>query len=271
MPITIIGRPIAKNQAYIKNVQQADSRYTEFQARGPLGAVLHSIGTPQPSAKVIAANFDSPNAESSVHMVLQADGVCYQLAPLNYRMWHVGGDANQTHLGIEMTEPDCIWYDEKNGYKLHIRNSSKALEHVVKTYARAVELFAQLCVQYGWNPLEDGVILSHAEAHARGLGSNHGDPEHLWDALDTGYTMDTFRAAVAAKMSEKEETEMRYNTVADLKAGINAEHYLPTIEKLLRNGVLAGKGGEGDDLILDLGEDAVRLLVILDRSGVFGD
>jgi hypothetical protein len=269
MPIQMIQRPITKNQAYIKNVQRADSRYTEFQERGPLGAVLHSIGTPQPSAKVIAANFDSPNAESSVHMVLQADGDCYQLAPLNYRMWHVGGNANQTHLGIEMTEPDCIWYDEKNGYKLHIRNTSKALEHVVKTYALAVELFAKLCMQYRWDPMEDGVIMSHKEAHARGLGSNHGDPEHLWDALGTGYTMDTFRAAVAAKMSEKEETEMRYNTMRDLKADVNAKNYVPTIEKLLDKGVLAGKGGEGDELILDFGEDSVRLLVILDRSGVF--
>ena len=67
----------------------------------------------------------------------------------------------------------------------------------------------------------------------------------------------------------EEETEMRYNTMADLKADINAKHYLPTIEKLLDKGVLAGKGGEGDSLILDFGEDAVRLLVILDRSGVF--
>ncbi len=69
----------------------------------------------------------------------------------------------------------------------------------------------------------------------------------------------------------REENEMRYNKIADLKADINAKHYLPTIEKLLDKGVLAGKGGEGDDLILDLGEDAVRLLVVLDRQGVFGE
>lgn len=70
---------------------------------------------------------------------------------------------------------------------------------------------------------------------------------------------------------KEEETEMRYNTMRDLKADVNAKHYLPTIEKLLNKGVLAGKGGEGDELILDLGEDAVRLLVVLDRAGVFGE
>lgn len=271
MPITIVERPITKNQAFVKNVQQADSRYTEFQKNGARGAVLHSIGTPQPSAKVIADYFDSDKVEASVHMVLQADGVCYQLAPLNYRMWHVGGDANQTHIGIEMTEPKEIWYDEDNGYLAYILDREKALAHVKQSYACAVELFADLCTRYGWNPLEDGVIISHKEAYERGWGSNHGDPEHLWDALNTGYTMDTFRAAVAAKIAEKEEPEMRYNTMRDLKADVNAKHYLPTIKKLLEKGILYGKGGKGDDLILDLGEDSVRLLVVLDRNGTFGE
>ena len=275
MPVTMIDRPIIKNQAYIKNVNKADSRYTDFQQRGPIGAVLHSIGSPQPSAKVIADYFNSPEVEASVHAVIQADGVCYQLAPWNFRMWHVGGSANNTHIGIEMTEPDCIWYDEKNGYKLHIDDRERALAHVRKTYSVAVELFAGLCEKFGWNPLEDGVLLSHKECHARGLGSNHGDPEHLWDALGTGYTMDTFRTAVAEKMRDhnrEEETEMRYNTRADLKADkYNAPYYLPTVEKLLAKGILRGKGGDGDETILDLGEDAVRVLVTLDRAGVYGE
>ena len=267
--IQVIVRPITKNPAYIRNVQRADARYVEFQERGPLGAVLHSIGTPQPSARVIAENFDRADAEASVHMVLQADGVCYQLAPDNYRMWHVGGAANQTHIGIEMTEPAGILYDDR--YRVHIVNHADALRHVRETYARAVELFARLCRQYGWDPLEDGVIMSHAEAYARGLGSNHGDPEHLWDALKTGYTMDTFRAAVAEELKRKEGNEVRYQTVADLKRDVNAQVYLPTVEKLLRKGFLAGKGGSGDVLILDLSEDSVRLLVMLDRAGMFGE
>lgn len=270
MPITMIERPTTKNQAYIKNVQQADSRYTDFQKNGAKGAVLHSIGTPQPSAKAIADYFDSPTVEASVHAVLQADGTCYQLAPWNYRMWHVGGRANNTHLGVEMTEPDCIAYDAKNGYRLTIIDRERALEFVKQTYQAAVELFAGFCKEFGWDPLEDGVILSHAECYKRGIGSNHGDPEHLWDALDTGYTMDTFRAAVAEKMEE--DNEMRYNTLADIKADKNnAPYYLPTIEKLLAKGILRGKGGEGDGTVIDLGEDAVRVLVTLDRAGVYGD
>lgn len=70
----------------------------------------------------------------------------------------------------------------------------------------------------------------------------------------------------------KEENEMRYNTLADLKADKhNGEHYLPTVEKLLKNGILRGKGGSGDETIIDLGEDAVRILVTLDRVGLYGE
>ena len=46
--------------------------------------------------------------------------------------------------------------------------------------------------------------------------------------------------------------------------------YRATLDKLVSKGVLKGKGGTGDDLILDMGEDAVRVLVLLDRAGVFG-
>ena len=275
MNITYIDRPIKNNQAYIKNAQIADDRYKTFQQRGPLGAVLHSIGTPQPNGGIIADYFDSPNVEASVHMVLQADGLCYRLAPNHYRMWHVGGSANNTHLGIEMTEPKEISYDPSRGYRLTVYNRGEALKHVRQTYAAAVELFAQLCREYGWDPLADGVILSHKECYGRGMGSNHGDPEHLWDALDTGYTMDTFRMAVAAAIGrdknpqEQEVQEMRYETLGELRMASNSSHYLPTIEKLIQKGILLGKGGSGDDRVLDLSEDAIRLLVLLDRAGTF--
>lgn len=256
------------NDCYGKNVNKADSRYTTFQRRGPLGAVLHSIGCPQPSALVLAKGWNVANKPVAVHAVLQADGTVYQCLPWNFRGWHAGGIANDTHIGVEMTEPDCIAYDAENGYKLTILDRERALVFVRQTYKAAVELFADFCKRFGWNPLKDGVILSHAECHARGIGSNHGDPEHLWNALRTGYTMDSFRADVLKKM--KEEKEMRYNTLGDIRADkTNALYYLPTIEKLLEKGILRGKGGEGDDTIIDLGEDATRVLVALDRAGVF--
>ena len=87
---------------------------------------------------------------------------------------------------------------------------------VKRTYEAAVELFAYLCKEYGLDPLADGVVISHKEGYARGIASNHGDPEHLWRQLGLGYTMDGFRRDVKATMGadgygenggEKVETE----------------------------------------------------------------
>ncbi len=77
------------------------------------------------------------------------------------------------------------------------------------------------------------------------------------------YASKTSPAAVNASV--------RYNTLADLKADPNSQHYLPTVEKLIRKGFLKGKGGTGDNLILDFSEDSIRILVTLDRAGVYGE
>ena len=77
-----------------------------------------------------------------------------------------------------------------------------AREATERTYLAAVELFAMLCEKYSLDPLAPGVILSHKEGHARGIASNHGDPEHLWAQLGMGYTMDAFRKAVKQEMGK---------------------------------------------------------------------
>ena len=68
-------------------------------------------------------------------------------------------------------------------------NLAEAKVVAKRTYEAAVELFAYLCKKYRLNPLADSVIISHREGHSRGIASNHGDPEHLWTQLGTGYTM----------------------------------------------------------------------------------
>lgn len=98
------------NPCYKNNVNKADSRYTTFQQRGPLGLMLHSVGCAQPSAKVFADQWNKSGIEVAVHAVLQADGTVYQCLPWNYRGWHAGASANNTHVGVEMTEPSQIKY-----------------------------------------------------------------------------------------------------------------------------------------------------------------
>ena len=229
MSIDIVEAFTAKNKCY--------------QAGAPLrpqGLMLHSIGTPQPSAAVLARYFDQyqPGGQSvCVHAFVQADGTVYQTLPWEMRGWHCGGTANSTHIGIEMTEPSAgVPYAE-------------AAKQITGTYRAAVALFARLCGVYGLDPLADGVIIGHA------------DPTYLWDTYGMGYTMDGFRAAVAEAMAgvkeEEEETDMtRYNTVAEMPAWAREE-----AQRLIDCGALKG----GTDGRLDLSEDMLRTMIVCQR------
>lgn len=165
------------------------------------GLMLHSVGCPQPSANAFVKNWNSASYDRAcVHGFIDAnDGTVYQTLPWNHRGWHAGGSANNTHIGVEMCEPACIKYT--SGASFTCSDKSAALAAVQRTYNSAVQLFAMLCKEYGLNPLADGVIISHKEGCARGIATNHGDPEHLWSQLPTGYTMNGFRNDVKAAMS----------------------------------------------------------------------
>ena len=240
----------------------------------PRGIMLHSIGCPQPNASVMAQNFNQylPNGQSvCVHAFVQRDGTVYQTLPWTVQAWHCGGAANNTHIGVEMTEPPVgIPYAE-------------AAEQITGTYHTAVELFAQLCEMYGLNPLKDGVIIGHAEGHRRGVASNHADPEYLWDAYGMGFTMDSFRYDVTGKrcpmpwvddpaqwtaflamltpkntttVEEDDDMATRYNTVAELPAWAQEE-----TQKLIDRGALQGDEHGNLDVTMDM----LRTMIVCQR------
>ena len=167
------------------------------------GLMLHSVGCPQPSAQVFVNSWNSVDKSVCVHAFIDANtGDVYQTLPWEYRGWHCGsgpnGSGNNTHIGVEMCEPACIRYT--GGARFTCSNVEEARAAVRRTYESAVQLFAELCERFRFDPLADGVILSHEEGHKRGIASNHGDPVHLWNQLNMGYTMDGFRKAVKAAM-----------------------------------------------------------------------
>lgn len=217
----------------------------------PSGLMLHSVGCPQPSAAVFARNFNQyqPGGQSvCVHAFIQADGSVYQTLPWLMRAWHCGGAANNTHIGIEMTEPSSGM------------SYAEAAKQIAGTYHTAVELFAQLCNTYVLNPLADGVIIGHAEGHRRGVASNHADPELLWNTYGMGYTMDGFRQDVYEAMNknngndEEEEDVMRYNTIDEIPSWARG-----TISEMIDEGLISGTG-EGN---LDLSADMLRMLYVM--------
>jgi hypothetical protein len=216
--MNIVQQFSVQNDAYMNNVKKVDHRYIAFQSRGPVGIMLHSVGCPQPSAQVFANTWDKPHTEVAVHAVLEASGKVIQCLPWNFRGWHAGGSANDTHVGVEMTEPATIEYI--GGATWKDKNPEQTMAHVLGTYQTAAELFALLCGAYRLDPLADGVIISHSEGYKRGLASGHADVEHIWSKV--GLSMAKFRKDVKAIMEKKGVKEVEalvlYSGDADLPA-----------------------------------------------------
>lgn len=104
----------------------------------------------------------------------------YKILPWEMEGWHCGGKANKTHIGIEICEDEAF-----------------NMEYLDATYKEAVEVCAYLCKTYEIKPQN---IISHKEGHAKGIASNHGDPEHWWTKFD--YNMNDFRNDVAREIDK---------------------------------------------------------------------
>lgn len=172
------------------------------------GLMLHSVGCPQPNASVFVKSWNKSSYDKAcVHAFIDANtGYVHQCLPWNHRGWHGGGTSNNTHIGVEMCEPDCIKYT--GGSKFTVLDKEKAQEMVKRTYESAVELFAMLCKEYNLNPITD--IVGHAEGNKLGIASNHADPEHLWKGVGLPYTMDTFRGDVKNSMGENKTSKEEF-------------------------------------------------------------
>lgn len=205
--------------AILQNYLTKNPCYTAGRTIEVKGLVLHSVGVPQPDPKVFLKNWDKSTYNAAcVHGFIGEDDVyitlpSFETPGIAHRGWHSGkgklGRANDSHLGFEMCEPKWIKYT--GGATFTVSDLEKARNFVEKTTHNAVVLFAKLCVFHGLNPLEEGVILSHAEAHQAGIASNHGDPAHLWRQLKMDYDMDKFRQDVynvMKKFNEEDEEDM---------------------------------------------------------------
>lgn len=242
------------NEVNIVNVVEAfvtqNPLYQQYTRIPVRKLVLHSVGCPQPNAAVFARQWQTERYFA--HAVLQADGTVYQVAPWDCRLMHVGA-ANAYSIGVEMTEPDCIRYI--GGATFVCSDWERAIAQVTGTYNTAVELFAWLCMQFGLDPRSD--IISHAEASAMGIGTDHADPEHLWRQLGMSCTMDGFRRDVAEAMNENDNEEdddvARYDSIDDVPGWAQ-----DTVRALMDAGALQGD----DQGRLDLSLDMIRGMVI---------
>ena len=164
----------------------------------PKGGMLHSVGCPQPDPEVFVRISSKSDANVCVHAVVGVEKVVYQCLDWNHRGWHGGGSSNNYLIGIEMTEPATIKYTGGANW-IETGDGSNTKRHVLSTYANAVEFYAFICKTYGFNPEDSNVLMSHREGHQKGVASNHGDVEHIWNKF--GLSMNQFRKDVKKAMA----------------------------------------------------------------------
>ena len=221
---------LTNNPCYQANLKRQDARYTDFQRRGPVGLMLHSVGCAQPSAEVFVRRWNRTDYDRAcVHAFIDGNtGAVWQTLPWNYRGWHGGGSCNNTHIGVELCEPDCLVYG--SGASFTVRDRDRAVAVATRTRNAAVELFAMLCKQYSLDPMQ--AIVSHREGGKQGIASGHADPEHLWSGLGLDWTMDDFRSMVRDRL-HAEDADPSPGTQPLYRVQIGAFHNRAYAEAML--------------------------------------
>lgn len=194
-------------------------------------------------------DWNQPNLSVCVHAFIGKfdDGSVgvVQTLPWNHRGWHAGTgttgrSANDTHISFEICE-----------------DGLSDLDYFMKTYDAAAELVAQLCIVYGLNPLDDGVVICHQDGYRIGIASNHGDIYNWWPRF--GYSMDDFREDVVKKINVLTGDDMvYYKYFEDIPS-----YYRDAVQKAMDADALKGTG-DGE---LNISEDICRMLTVLDRWG----
>lgn len=182
----------------------------------------------------------SEGRKASAHYVVDEGNVAYECVPLDTVAWSVGDGSkgpygklvnNYNSVSIEMVSHT----DETGRYYIPM-----------ETQRHAAELYAQLCKQLP----NVKYVVRHYDVSLKPCPAPMID-EGEWAKF---------------KNLLEEATEVRYEKLKD----VNNTLYRQTLDKLIDKGLLTGKSGEGDERVIDLSEDNVRMLVILDRTGVFG-
>lgn len=203
--------------------------YTALRTIAPSGVMVHSTGANnpylsryvQPDDGLLGVNKNGNDWNRSgilkcphafIGKLTDGGIATYQVLPWARRGWHCGsgpkGSANNTHISFEICEDGLTDPD-----------------YFRAVYQEAVELTAYLCMEFGLDPLADGVVICHAEGRDRGIASNHGDVLHWFSRH--GKTMDDFRADVAEEVDKMTEEQIRKIVRSEMEAVENERALQP--------------------------------------------
>lgn len=167
----------------------------------PKGIIVHSTGANNPNLKRyigpddgrLGKNFNNnhwnqPGISKCVHAFIGKDkdgDICtYQTLPLNYCAWGVGKGSK----GSYNYDPAYLQFEI-------LEDALKDKKYFDKVMKEAQELAAKWCNEFG---ISVNNVISHAEAHKKGYGSNHKDCDHWLKKF--GRDMEWFRSETSKKL-----------------------------------------------------------------------
>lgn len=229
----------------------------------PKGIMVHSTATPGVMAADWFDRWNKPGIQKCVHAFLD-DKEVYQHLPWNYRGWHSGGYANNTHIGFEICEPGGFKYDaEGNMLGYDVEANQGYFEAI---WNNAIALCVMFCQMYN---LTEENIICHSEGAEFGIASNHADVMHWFPKH--GKNMDMFRAEIKASLacqdgSGEDENMIRYKYLSEVP-----KTFQSIINTLMDAQIINGDGSDptGNNDIIDLSHDQIRTLVFSYRAGAF--
>ena len=176
----------------------------------PKDIMIHSVGVAQPNPDIFIRQWNQSKVPVCVHAFV-TDSKVVQTLPWNYRGWHCGsgvnGSANNTHISIECCEPSGHTYQGGTMIGYNVERNQPFFQ---KLYDNLVKLCANLCQEFKLNPLQEGVLICHAEGFQKGIASNHADVLQWWPKHNM--TMEQFRRDVQDELEGDEDmTQEKFN------------------------------------------------------------
>ena len=207
------------------------SNYTHKDRGGTKYIVVHYTSNHGDTAKNNADYFAREVVGASAHFFVDEKEV-WESVPENRIAWHCGAK--------QYKHPECR---NSNSIGVEICMNDKKGKVRYGSINQAAKLVRELMQRYGIPPEH---VIRHHDVTGKYCPAPMVDDPRLWQAFKNNLT---------------EVTEMRYKYYEDMPEWAKA-----TVSKLVKKGYLKGEGNG----VLDLSEDALKLLVINDRAGVYG-
>ena len=134
------------------------------------------------------------------HYIIDNNGVIYQTLPVNYKGKYCGGIVDKGYIQIVVDEPIGIKYTTKN--KFTVPDLKRAKGQETSIYKSLIELCSYLCITFKIDPIQENNIISQFEGHNRKLCSDYPGIDHIWNELNTEYTMIKLRRDVLNALHE---------------------------------------------------------------------